>query len=584
VDRAVPFRGSEEINLYIRTYYSLLRSTGEIQIKTLTEAHANMNSSLHVHAREPFPDMAAFIYSILRVPPCIMQTRLVVLGQSRDVFARPSPPDFARRGYGQVETWQPVTARGRRRKWFFDGRETLAAYIASVSDIDDIIPILAALEIEWNKINDHIRRTPAHDILEEHHTNGTPLPQGADEAETLADHLGISHEDFGRLWTIWREELVENLWTIGQARKHFALDLLAGSLMDYWRATQKWWDHIATQCADLRLDERPVYFVSSNTHSLVNLLSGFARRCEDDLIAYVETVDQEDLRQEYRQIEAEQVPSSRENFLYYVLKKYLDDERKTTAVGESREEHEQQRGIRRITSRHYFDVDAQVFELRHLVADDLDPRVRIGGLDRLRDSDAVIFNIDYPLGMAAYNILSIVAQNVGELRGVYVMGKAAALNGRIGDVLIPNVVYEEHSRNTYLFDNCFQARDVGEFLVYGSALDNQKSVSVRGTFLQNKEFMDVFYREGYTDIEMEAGPYLSVVYEMVRPKRYPVDEIVTLHNAPFEVGFLHYVSDTPLSKGRNLGIRNLSYYGMDPTYATSVAILRRILSRECARS
>jgi len=574
MDRAVPFRGSEEINLYIRTYYSLLRSTGEIQIRTLTETHANMGSSLHVHAREQFPDMAAFIYSILRVPPCIMSVRLVLLGQSRDVFAR--------RGYGHVESWQPVTARGRRRKWFYDGHETLAAYIASVSDIDDLIPILTALEIEWNKLHDRIRRSPALAMLEEHREDDTPL--SADEAGALAGYLNISQDDFGRLWAIWRDDLVENLWTIGQSRKHLALNLLAGSLMDYWRATQKWWDHIAARCADLHLERRPIYFVSSNTHSLVNLLSGFAQRHEKDLIAYVETVGQEDLQREHQDIEAEEVPSSRENFLYYVLKKYLDDERRADAVCGSRSEYESKRGIHRIPCPHYFDVDAQAIELRRLLPEDLDPRVRAGlhGLERLQDSDALIFNIDYPLGMAAYNLLTIVAQNVGELRGVYVMGKAASLNGRVGDVLIPNVVYDEHSRNTYLFDNCFQARDVAEFLVYGSALDNQKSVSVRGTFLQNKDFMDVFYSEGYTDIEMEAGPYLSAVYEMVRPKRYPVDEIATLYQAPFDVGFLHYVSDTPYSKGRNLGTRNLSYYGMDPTYAASVAILRRILSRECA--
>ena len=572
MDRAVPFTGSEEINLYIRTYYSLLRSTGEIQIKTLTETHANTDSSLHAHARESSPDMAAFIYSILRMPPCIMRVRLVILGQSRDVFVR--------RGYGQMEDWQPVIARGRRRKWFFDGHETLAAYVASVSDIDDIIPILTALEIEWNKLHDRIRRSPARAILEEHHINGMPLSAG--EAETLAEHLGISRDDFGRLRAIWRDALVNNLRTIGQARKHFALNLLAGSLMDYWRATQKWWDNIAEQCADLRLEERPIYFVSSNTHSLVNLLSGFAQRHEQALTAYVETASQEDLRREYQAIADLEVPSSRENFLYYVLKKYLDDDRHAAAIGESRDEYEYERGIRRIPSRHYFDVNAQVFELRHLVSADLDPRARVPGLDRLCHSDALLLNIDYPLGMAAYNLLTIVAQNVGELRGVYVMGKAASLNGRVGDVLIPNVVYDEHSRNTYLFDNCFQARDVAEFLVYGSAMDNQKSVSVRGTFLQNKEFMDLFYREGYTDIEMEAGPYLSVVYELVRPKRYPVDEIVTLYNAPFDVGFLHYVSDTPYSKGRNLGTRSLSYYGMDPTYATAVAILRRILTQECA--
>jgi len=70
---------------------------------------------------------------------------------------------------------------------------------------------------------------------------------------------------------------------------------------------------------------------------------------------------------------------------------------------------------------------------------------------------------------------------------------------------------------------------------------------------------------------------------VARPKRYPVDEIVDLHNVPFDLGFLHYASDTPLSKGRNLGAGNLSYFGMDPTYAASIAILRRIFALEIER-
>jgi hypothetical protein len=91
------------------------------------------------------------------------------------------------------------------------------------------------------------------------------------------------------------------------------------------------------------------------------------------------------------------------------------------------------------------------------------------------------------------------------------------------------------------------------------------------------------YREGYTDIEMEAGPYLSAIYEMSRPKRHPVNEIVNLQGAPFDIGILHYASDTPLSKGANLGAGTLSYRGMDSTYAASVAILRRILKLEKER-
>jgi hypothetical protein len=110
-------------------------------------------------------------------------------------------------------------------------------------------------------------------------------------------------------------------------------------------------------------------------------------------------------------------------------------------------------------------------------------------------------------------------------------------------------------------------------------LDNQKAISVQGTFLQNRQYMDVFYREGFTDIEMESGPYLSAVYEAIRPRRYPANEIVNLYPAPFEIGLLHYASDTPFTRGQTLA-RRLSYYGVDATYACSVAILRRILERE----
>jgi hypothetical protein len=69
---------------------------------------------------------------------------------------------------------------------------------------------------------------------------------------------------------------------------------------------------------------------------------------------------------------------------------------------------------------------------------------------------------------------------------------------------------------------------------------------------------------------------------MARPKRHPYNEIVNLHNIPFPVGILHYASDTPFSKGKNLGTRNLSYFGMDPTYATTIAILCAILQAEMA--
>jgi hypothetical protein len=46
------------------------------------------------------------------------------------------------------------------------------------------------------------------------------------------------------------------------------------------------------------------------------------------------------------------------------------------------------------------------------------------------------------------------------------------------------------------------------------------------------------------------------------------------------LGIIHYASDTPYTQARTLGARGLSYFGMDSTYAGSLAILRRILSLE----
>ncbi len=559
MERTVPRTGSEEVELYLRTYYSLLRTSDEIRVRTLEETHAAMNSLLHPDARAAAPDMSAFVYSVLRLPDCIGKVRLVLLGQGPEVFAR---YDL------DVEAWEPASAPARRRRCFYNGEDTLACYIASRSDIDDLIPMLTAFQIEWNKLSRLLNELPA-DVLD---------GQGAPDGD-LARALQMGPEDLERLHLLWGDRFWMRLAHIRDHRMNLRVRLLTGSLSEYRRATNRWWQRIEDACPTLL--EHPVYFVSSNPHSLVNLLSGVALRYHDRLLDYLHRSGDEMLQREWYDIQMRQVPSNRENFFYYLLKKCLSTPEGADLL-EHRVEHEAEVGIQRIPSEHSFDVEAQVIEMARLRPDWMDPRLHANGLNRLADSDAYILNIDYPLGMGAYHILSVVAERVAEVRGVYVMGKAATLNGVIGDVMIPSVVHDEHSRNTYLFPNCFRAADVSPYLVYGTVLDNQKAVTVRGTFLQTARYMDVFYREGYTDIEMEAGPYLSAVYEMARPKRHPVNEIVNLYGVPFDLGFLHYASDTPLSKGKNLGAGSLSYFGVDPTYATSIAILRRIFQRELA--
>jgi hypothetical protein len=568
MERTVPTTESEEIELYTRTYYSLLRSTAEVQIRTLEEAHTSMRSLMHVGARSSVPDMSAFIYSLLRLPACIADVEVVILGQSGEVFARG--------GYPDVFKWQEVSAAARRRRCFYDGESVLACLIASRSDIDDIVPVMTAYQLEWNKLHDRLQRVPQSLSFDD-------LCNGMVGCRRLAEMLEIPVEDLDRLYAIWDVEMGAYLERIADAPCDFRIQLLSGSLSEYRRATRAWWENIENSVPSV--DERPVYFISSNTHSVVNLLTSYALQHEDELLSYLKTSGSTGLLNEWDDILAKKVPSSRENFLYYAYKKFLQSP-EGLSLDRERLRYERSHGIVHIPSKRYFDVETQIFELAKLDPGHFDWRVQFEGLqgdDFLKQSDAVILNIDYPLGLAAYNLLSEITDNVGSLLGVYVLGKSATLNGVIGDAMIPNVVHDEHSQNTYLFSNGFSAGDVTPYQRYGSVLDNQKAVTVQGTFLQNTRYMDVFYREGYTDIEMEAGPYLSAVYETYRPKRHPVNEIVNLYGIPFDLGIIHYASDTPLSKGKNLGAGSLSYYGMDSTYAGTIAVLRRILCLEQKR-
>lgn len=607
--RQSPSEGNENLELYVRTYYSLLRSTGEVEVRAFEEAHAYSHSSLHSGALAPEPDLAAFAYAAGRLPAEIVETKLLVLGQSHELFEAA--------GY-DVRSWATVKTRGRRRplRWSAgtgrtpagasefpppvsarDGRERtpevngiLGVFIASASDIDDLVPIVTAFQMEWNKM--HLLLAPGARELTD-----ARIPLDTERVATL---LGLDESGLNRFRSAFatREAFEVGVRAIASAPKKLRMRMLASSHSQYQRAAQRWWSGIEPHY--VRHVERPesaprsrpklpsavrppVYFVSSNTHAIANLVGGFAQTERDAILNWAEKDDPEGLGEAVRLArksgdEAEILP-----LVHYLLRGYIHEDR----TGERRRKvraYEAASGFSSVSEPGNIDVDAQLIELSRIDPTHVDPRLRIPGLERLRESEAVLINIDYPLGMGAYHLLSRLGQGVGEIRGVYVMGKAATLNGRVGDVMLSGTVFDEHSKNTFLFKNAFQAGDIGRFLRYGSVFDNQRALTVRSAFLQNKEYMGQFYHDGYTVLEMEAGPFLSSVYELVDPNRVPTDEIVHLSNrVPFDLGIVHYASDTPYSRRQSLLSKSLSFFGVDSTYACALAIVRRIFEMEVAR-
>ncbi len=552
----------DAVELYQRTYSTLLRSSGETRLRVLESSHRAMGSSLHPLADSDELDLGAFIYATRRLPAGIVRARRIVMGQDPELFAR-----F---GIGPLEEWEPVEAPARRRRWYDGGGDTLAVLLASASDVDDLLPTLVAFQIEWNKINQRMRAA------------GWPHAGGHEpEPEECALALGGAPDDWVRLRGAWGEAFGPQLRDIGGRRMSLRVRMLGGTQVGYARMTRRWWAPVRDRLVATGLEDRPVYFVSSNTHSLANLVTGHAREREDELIAYVEGMPADDgLRAELDALRDGRTEGSWDNFLYFAAREFVDAG--GPELRDWRRNAEAAAGVEHIRSRTAMRVPAQIIELSRLNAVRMDQRLGAVDANRLAASRAAIVNVDYPLGLAAYNILREVAVDSSALRAVYVLGKAATLNADVGDVMLSSVVHDEHSGTTYWLDNAFGVEDIEPDLRFGTGLDNQRAVTVKSTFLQNRSYLDFYYREAFTVVEMEAGPYCNAVYEIADAERYPVGEAVNFSKLPIDFGVIHYASDTPYTQARTLGARGLSYFGMDSTYAASLAILRRILRLEGA--
>ena len=244
IDRVPP--GRDAVELYVRTYTTILRSSGDVPVRALEQAHRNTGSSLHARADESEPDTGALIYALNRLPACFGQVRRVILGQL--------PENFAEALGTSIEDWQKVQAPARRRQWHFDGQQTLAVHVASPSDVDDLVPTLVAYQIEWNKLHARLNgnRAICSALL-----SGAPV-----DVARLQGYLGVGPDDWGRLERALGRELWPTLRAMAEAEKDLTLRLLGGNHVGYAKLTRRWWQPIGTVLTERGLARRPVYFVS----------------------------------------------------------------------------------------------------------------------------------------------------------------------------------------------------------------------------------------------------------------------------------------------------------------------------------
>src|SRR4051795_2354019 len=221
----------DAVELYQRTYSTLLRSSGETRLRVLEPSHRAMGSSLHPLADSDELDLGAFLYAIRRLPAGIVRARRIVMGQDAELFRR-----F---GVGPLEEWEPVEAPARRRRWYDGGGDTLAVLLASASDVDDLVPTLVAFQIEWNKIRQRQRAA------------GWPIEGMTPEA--CAAELGGNADDWARLKEAWGDRFADRMALLAGDRLSLRVRMLGGSHIGYARLTRRWWTPVRDELQHQKL-------------------------------------------------------------------------------------------------------------------------------------------------------------------------------------------------------------------------------------------------------------------------------------------------------------------------------------------
>ena len=296
-----------------------------------------------------------------------------------------------------------------------------------------------------------------------------------------------------------------------------------------------------------------------------------ARRAtsEADVVRFIDEHGPDYLREELGEFREGRAEGSWENLLYYAARLYYESKPEDGEEWQARRPLERSAGITHLSSRAALRVSSQLMALDQLDPAGLDPRL---GADRRGAPgaicDAVIVNIEYPLGLAAYNILRELTESATCVRGVYVLGKAATLNADVGDVLISGVIHDEHSGSTYWLDNAFSFDDIAPFLRLRlgprqpARGDGQEHVHAE------PQLPRLLLPRGLHGGGDGGRPVLQRGLRDLRRRPLPDRRGGLFAKLPIDFGIIHYASDTPYTQARTLGARGLSYFGMDSTYAS----------------
>jgi hypothetical protein len=311
-------------------------------------------------------------------------------------------------------------------------------------------------------------------------------------------------------------------------------------MLNHQKYAAIWSDNLKKLLIDNGLEKRPLHVISSNTHSIRNLLYG-AGALEEA---------------------GQKVPPD----VYQMAKVLRED-------GDIVEKYAVKHGFFPLCDTSGSAVTVQIIDMCKVDFDALHPSLNLSR-EMVEREQPVLLVADYAFGTQAFDLMDELLHPVSEEEGavklpfasISIMGKAGILGGEKGDVMLPSSYVLEGVGHSYMVNNDLVCEDFpSDVKVYKGPM-----LTVLGTSLQNCAVLERFHSSDWrvVGLEMEGGHYCRAISAAVIKGYIPAD---------ITVRYAYYASDNPIVSGETLASGPMGEEGVVPTYLISRLILEKIL-------
>ncbi len=532
-------------------------NNGYINISRLVPLYRRLQPALHHGASSSTElDFHALTYAVRRLPNNVTHTFAYLLLD--EIPAVYDPPEW----------FFPVikTQARRRDVWEMLPGKSMVLIRSGLSDLIDLVTCLCLYAFEARKIR---RRLQYHDVAsalqrylgEAAHEATHQRTESERELEFLAT-LPFSEDELRGLRTVWPENTTYRLNEILRHREMFTIDVRRRKKTYNQHRTELWTTQLGAATRELTgFDpselpaELEVHIISSNTHSVGNCLNPYFAEHKSSILDWASDRRHNLLSQSW---------THREDLVYAIAREYFAaNPEELRRARESERRH----GVLRIEETVSTGIEVQLIDSERLLGAAVD-----SGLPPVSgESRKLIVNIDYAFGeQAGYIIKNLVMLFGANLRSISLLGKAGALLGDRGDVLVPSAFI--HQSTDQFHPLPLPSEDSLERLrarLPDRRLHIGPLLTVDGTLLQNREMLQ-FYRRiwGCVGLEMEGAHYYRQVLESSQ---------IGVVSEPLKLQFYYYVSDLPGRSEARLSERLRLAEGVPPLYAITREILAGVL-------